>query len=90
MPHFIDKPVVNGRRIYVVANETTVGENFAERWNTEPARVAAFYEWHAKALADFEALPNLQGIDVIGKSLRVPADRDHGFQAIVITHSRAS
>lgn len=69
MPHFIDKPVVNGRRIYVVANETTVGENFAERWNTEPARVAAFYEWYAKALADFEALPNLQGIDVIGKSL---------------------
>ena len=69
MPHFIDKPVVNGRRIYVVANETTGGENFAERWNTEPARAAAFYEWHAKALADFEALPDLQGIDVIGKSL---------------------
>ena len=69
MPHFIDKPVVNGRRIYVVANETTVGENFAERWNTEPARAAAFYEWHAKALADFEALPDLQGIDVNGKSL---------------------
>ncbi len=69
MPHFIDKPVVNGRRIYVVANETTVGENFAERWNTEPARVAAFYEWHAKALADFEALPDLQGIDFIGSSL---------------------
>lgn len=69
MPHFIDKPVVNGRRIYVVANKTTVGENFAERWNTEPARAAAFYEWHAKALADFEALPDLQGIDVIGKSL---------------------
>jgi Second Messenger Oligonucleotide or Dinucleotide Synthetase domain len=69
MPHFIDKPVVNGRRIYVVANETTVGENFAERWNTEPARVAAFYEWHTKALADFEALPTLQGIDVITKSL---------------------
>jgi hypothetical protein len=69
MPHFIDKPVVNGRRIYVVANETTVGENFAERWNTEPARAAAFYEWHAKALADFEALPDLQGIDVIGSNL---------------------
>ncbi len=69
MPHFIDKPVVNGRRIHVVANETTVGENFAERWNIEPARVAAFYEWHTKALADFEALPTLQGIDVITKSL---------------------
>lgn len=69
MPHFIDNPVVNGRRIYVVANETTVGENFAERWNTEPARAAAFYEWHAKALAEFEVLPDLQGIDVIGKRL---------------------
>jgi hypothetical protein len=69
MPHFIDRPFVNGRRIYVVANETTFGENFAERWNTEPARAAAFYEWHAKALADFEALPDLQGIDVIAKSL---------------------
>ena len=68
-PDVSPKPVVNGRCIYVVANETTVGENFAERWNTEPARVAAFYEWHAKALADFDALPDLQGIDIIGKSL---------------------
>jgi hypothetical protein len=69
MPRFIDRPFVNGRRIYVVANETTIGENFAERWNSEPARATALYEWHAKALADFEALPNLQGIDVIAKSL---------------------
>jgi hypothetical protein len=69
MPHFIDRPFVNGRRIYVVANETTIGENFAERWNTAPGRAAAFYKWHAKALADFEALPDLQGIDVIAKSL---------------------
>jgi hypothetical protein len=69
MPHFIDRPFVNGRRIYIVANETTIGENFAERWNTEPARARAFYGWHAKALADFEALPNLEGMDVMAKSL---------------------
>lgn len=69
MPHFIEKPFVNGRRLYVVANETTIGENFAERWNTEPARATAFYEWHTKALADFESLPNLEGIDVITKRL---------------------
>jgi hypothetical protein len=69
MPHFIDKPFINGRCVYVVANETTIGENFAERWNTEPARVTAFYEWHAKALAHFETLPNLQGLDVIAKNL---------------------
>lgn len=69
MPHFIERPVVDGRRIYVVANETTIGENFAERWNSEPARVTAFHAWHEKALADFEALPDLHGIDLIANSL---------------------
>lgn len=69
MPHFIDQPYVNGRRIYVVANETTIGENFADRWNTEPARAPAFYAWHAKAVADFEALPELEGIDVLARNL---------------------
>ena len=52
-----------------MANETTIGENFAERWNTEPARVPAFYGWHAKALADFEAVAQLEGLDVITKRL---------------------
>jgi len=69
MQHFIDRPLVKGRRMYVVANETTVGENFAERWNTEPARVEAFYNWHAKALADFENLAEIDGIDRITKNL---------------------
>lgn len=69
MPHFIDRPFINGRRMYVVANETTVGENFAERWNTEPDRVPAFYGWHAKALADFEALAQLEGLDIITERL---------------------
>ncbi len=69
MPHFIDKPFINGRRMYVVANETTIGENFADRWNTEPSRVQAFYEWHDKALADFDALPTLEGADGVTKLL---------------------
>ncbi len=65
MPLFIERPLVDGRQIYAVWNETTQGENFAERWNDEPARVTAFYEWHAKALADFEALRDLIGLDTI-------------------------
>lgn len=69
MPHFIDRPVVNGRRIYVVPNEATIGENFAERWNAEPERAKAFYDWHAKALADFEKLENLEGLDLITMGL---------------------
>jgi hypothetical protein len=65
MPVFIERPLENGRQIYAVWNETTQGENFAERWNDEPARVQAFYEWHTKALADFEALRDMVGLDTI-------------------------
>lgn len=70
MPIFIDKPLIDGRAAYAVWNETTDGENFAERWNLEPARVNAFYDWHAKALADFEALRDLVGLDTIVGSMK--------------------
>lgn len=65
MPVFIERPLEDGRQIFAVWNETTQGENFAERWNDEPARAEAFYEWHTKALADFEALRDLVGLDTI-------------------------
>ncbi|HEY8594573.1 MAG TPA: nucleotidyltransferase [Devosiaceae bacterium] len=68
MPHFIERPVMDGDQIFAIWNETTTGENFAERWNSEPARVMAFYEWHAKALADFEAIRDAVGLDtIVGK-----------------------
>lgn len=70
MPIFIERPLVKGRQIYAVWNETTEGENFAERWNEEPARVDAFYKWHSKALADFEALRDLEGLDLIVGSMK--------------------
>lgn len=65
MPHFVEKRAVGGRIEFWVPNETTVGENFADRWNTEPARVKAFYEWHAKAFDDFEKAAAMEGIDRI-------------------------
>lgn len=67
MPHFIDRPIRHGRQIYAVWNETTDGENFAERWNEEPARRHAFFEWHAQALKDLETLRDAVGIDEIAK-----------------------
>jgi hypothetical protein len=73
MPHFIERPVVGGKKLWVVTNETTNGENFAERWNSEPERAHAFYNWHQQALEDFERFANLEGVDrlttEIGKSL---------------------
>lgn len=65
MPHFVDRTFENGREIWAVWNETTQGENFADRWNSEPARARAFFKWHGKALADFEAVRDAVGRDVI-------------------------
>lgn len=69
MPHFIEKRLIDGRIHYWVANESTVGENFADRWNAEPARVDAFFAWHAKALSDFEQAAAVDGLDRVTSSL---------------------
>lgn len=63
MPHFIDRPILDGRRGYAILNETTDGENFADNWNKDERRAPAFYAWHAQALSDFEALRDVVGQD---------------------------
>lgn len=70
MPHFIDHPIIDSSRNYAIWNETTSGENFADRWNTEPRRVQAFYDWHSKALSDFESLRDTVGLDTILKGMK--------------------
>lgn len=70
MPDFIEDRVVLGRRQWFIWNDTTVGENFAEKWNTEPARAEAFFEWHANATADLDRIVELTGLDRLAKSLR--------------------
>ncbi|RBP18067.1 hypothetical protein DFR50_1019 [Roseiarcus fermentans] len=69
MPDFIDTRLAQGGRLWFVWNETTSGENFAEKWNAEPARAQAFFEWHRRALADIEQLSEVEGIDTLIKSL---------------------
>ena len=60
---------LSGQLKWRVANETTSGENFAEKWNLHPERAAAFYEWHQRVLADVGQLAELEGSDRITKSL---------------------
>ena len=69
MPLFIEKNVVDGRMNWFVWNETTRGENFAEKWNAEPELERAFRQWHAQALADVEALVPIFGNDVLAEAL---------------------
>ena len=68
-PQFIEKSFTNGMQHYAVWNETTEGENFADRWNSEPARVDAFYTWHGRALDDFGALQRTAGLDEVSRQM---------------------
>lgn len=70
MVMFIRREAVGGQTHYFVWNETTVGENFAEKWNLEPAKADAFYWWHRKASADLARLTQLEGLDELAVDLR--------------------
>lgn len=70
MPAFIESGMVDDRRQWFIWNETTWGENFAERWNRDPSLAEAFFAWHSRALADLEKLADIQGLDLLNKSLR--------------------
>jgi hypothetical protein len=70
MPLFIEKREIGGRTHYFILNETTTGENFAEKWNDQPQRAAAFYRWHRKAEADFARLIETEGLDELTAELK--------------------
>lgn len=70
MPMFIETEVFGGCTHYFVWNETTEGENFAEKWNLEPAKAEAFYWWHRKAEADLGRLIEMDGLDELVGELR--------------------
>ena len=63
MPVFIDRFEIAGGVHYSVPNPTTQGENFAEKWNTNPALAHAFYSWLEQAEADLRRLEEQSGTD---------------------------
>lgn len=69
MPAFIEERMVADRKQWFVWNETTSGENFAEKWNVNPAHAEAFFEWQARALRDIESLADVTGLDRLRKQL---------------------
>ena len=69
MPYFIEIYTLYGKPQWRIANETTEGENFAEKWNLHPERAAAISEWHGRILADVEQFAELEGNDRVTKSL---------------------
>lgn len=69
MPEFIRVDERNGKPFYLIENESTVGENFAEKWNQDARLSAAFYAWHKGVLASIGSLLQIEGSDQIGKHL---------------------
>ncbi|MGY3698962.1 hypothetical protein HU230_0042280 (plasmid) [Bradyrhizobium quebecense] len=61
----------------------------AERGARQNAEVKAA-SWQAQAANALAELSDNAALIAHLELLRVPADRDHRFQAIVITHSRAT
>jgi hypothetical protein len=70
LPDTIEIQTIGSQRFWFIWNETTNGENFAEKWNRDPQRAEAFFDWHQQALRDLEQLVATQGLDQLTKSLR--------------------
>ena len=69
MPSFIRIEERNGMHLFVIENETTVGENFADKWNSDPRLASEFYDWHCDALSSIDSLLQLEGVDQFTESL---------------------
>ena len=70
MPDTIEARYVNGGVHWFIWNETTAGENFAEKWNRRPERAKAFYAWHDRFCADLTQLEAVTGLDRLGEVLK--------------------
>jgi len=70
MPDFVERRIEGGHVRWFVWNETTHGENFAERWDDDPQLANAFFLWHGKLVSDLETLERVEGLDRLGKSLQ--------------------
>lgn len=69
MPLFIERTGRSGERGWFVWNESTDGENFAEKWNRNPSLATAFEAWQRQAVQDFEQVAATNGMDQVSKHL---------------------
>ena len=70
MPDTIEMRRIDGRDQWFIWNETTEGENFAEKWNRRPERAEAFFTWHARFCSDLVELEAVKGLDRLGDTLK--------------------
>lgn len=69
MPNFIRTELRGGRPYFIIENETTIGENFADKWNHDTRLAESFFQWHKEALSSIESLLQIEGVDQFAESL---------------------
>jgi hypothetical protein len=69
MPRFIRLENTHTGTYYAIENETTQGENFADKWNQDARLAQAFYRWHENVVARLKHMVGEAGIDTLRKSL---------------------
>lgn len=69
MPNFIEIAQSTAGPAYYIWNPTTTNENFAEKWNHNPALAIGFYQWHVNAMTTLQGFIGATGIDVLKKSM---------------------
>lgn len=66
---FVEVGFIDGIERYYVWNETTIHENFAEKWTDNPCLARSFFAWHQQAVADLSNLVFSGGLDQIRQSM---------------------
>lgn len=70
MPQFIVVDERSGKPVYFIENETTTGENFADKWNLDSRLPQAFYGWHRTAIGMLEELAAVEGTERLSQALQ--------------------
>lgn len=65
MPAFVERSWLTGQEVFFVPNDTTEGENFAEKWNADDRLAGAFFAWQRQALGDFQQALAVTGLDEV-------------------------
>jgi hypothetical protein len=90
MPNAIETRV-NGTGVeWYLWNQTTVGENFCEKWNKHPERAKAFFGWHSKLVADVDHLAAAEGLDDVRRLLGDVVGRSPANAALDALTARVS
>ncbi len=69
MSSFIRTEIRAGKHHFIIENETTAGENFADKWNSDQRLAVAFYEWHKDVQTSVESLLQVEGMDQFAEHL---------------------